>query len=362
VDIQCPVHAIFGVFKTEPLSSNELHQMIGRCRKVGSTHIYIPVREQYRPIDADLIYRRHAKNAAETGKLCEFNAHGILDMLPAQQTLLRLFSRIEAERNQSKNHLSPHFQASAASYRITRVAGSSEPTRQALKEARRQVDEETKQRILTAVPVDDKTFAQIRVMTREIQEGHERFTIENCVGIKPITAQIYDDFHILAGREQLERFTDLIDDEKLLKEFDREEAHINEPANQRSHHALWYQLLSEALTMVFDQDWYTVGRVVPKDEVEQRLALCLAADTANLSRQFARRADASQELVPILRWLLKQVGLLLQSGQVSREGIRVRGYSINTESLLKMRNYADARLEHLKLERMDSGGNTQNAE
>jgi hypothetical protein len=81
---------------------------------------------------------------------------------------------------------------------------------------------------------------------------------------------------------------------------------------------------------------------------------------------FKWRADQSQQSVAILRWMLSQIGLKLESEQVMRDGQRFRVYRINSDDYEKQRHYARLRREHLleqarlRLEEAEAFGITQN--
>ena len=226
VDIQHKVRAVFAIFRRQPLAAPDLHQMIGRCRNTQETHVYVEDCEQYLETRPSEIYRDAVENAVETGLECRTNGEGICEVTPIQDELLRLHSKIQAARNASMNQLKPHFTHLAVGYRIEIVRGSNPQEKQALKQAGERDDQQEKEAVLHADPVDEMRFHSLRTqhaITPEINWGHQRFVIEQSVGCE-INEAIYDDLHTEEGREKLILFTSLYEAEAELKKKDRKEA------------------------------------------------------------------------------------------------------------------------------------------
>lgn len=352
VDIQYPIRALFGIFYPEPLASSELHQMLGRCRNVKDTHVHLQQRGQYRATDRDVLFRRFLKNAAATGKQCDFDAHGVLYVTPAQETLLKLLCEIRAQRNRSKNHLFTHFREEALGYRMEWVEGFSNEVQGALLSAKEATAEEMKQSILNADPINNEDYEQTYVKTENIEAGHQRYLLEQLVGL-PITAQIYDDFYKEADREELRYFTDLLDDDGLLKHRAREEALKNVLITKWRHRSLRRQHVESVLVLLFGYEWYTSPETITKNELEQRLGPYLGFHQEDMINLLGVQFQKKARLTTVLRQILGCVGLEVEGRQQMRNRTRSYVYSLERTRLAKMRRYAESRLIRLKRDRQE---------
>ena len=365
IDIQTPVSAVCGIFNSRPLAAPDLHQMIGRARNTQATHVYVQPSHGNLEIDWHRIYHRHESNALKTGMACEFDRYGVLSVTPIQRSMLKLLSMIEAEQNRSSNALLSHFVALAQGYTINLIDRENEDLREDMKESRRQVAEAEKEAVMSADVVDYEAYEAHRnagTLTPDIRAGLERFKIEEMVGAE-ITSELYDDLHTSQQRETVRRFADLFDDVSALKDYDRRQAKQSTLMIKRKHYvqrqALLWRLIGdmwgEAGLSAMCQTEYSA------EDIEARMSNYLTLHKYDIAKVFGWRLDQSHQPVAILRWLLQQIGLKLDSRQIMRDGERFRVYSVDSNSYKHIRRYAEQNLKQRQLKRTSAENSASDA-
>ncbi len=363
VDITTQVRAVVGVFSLQPLAPADMHQMLGRCRNVQERHVWVQNTHKNLETDWQAIYQRHELSAVNTGFLCDFNEFGILAVNDIQKAMLKLLSLLEATRNRTM--CSPLYNfalmARREGYQLNFKKGVDDLMKETLKQATEEIEAQEKEEILNATPVSHEEFEQHRFadsQTPEIVAGYNRYKIEDSVG-QQITSQIYDDLGTSKKRDKLRRFTDLTEDEAILKHYDQQEAQSQTLLIKRQHRTLCRQLILNALEGVWGvapEGIYTTLEnatkvAVTAEEIAPGITPLIKEENSKLLSYMGWRSDQSHNPVAILRWLLGQIGLELTSKQLMVNGERFRVYSINESSLLRMQKYAASRRIHLQKKR-----------
>jgi hypothetical protein len=311
----------------------------------------VPCVEGQAEEDWQALYRRHEARALRTGEVCAFDAYGIPRTTPLQQAALKLLSQLEAERSRSRNNLLGHVVALARQqgYPLQYKDGDAPEVRQALKAHAERLAAARKAAVLAAESVDYAQLEQHRAqgtLTDAVRAGHERFVIEDTVGLT-LTPPIYDDLQTAPQREHLKRFTDLESRTEELMNSDRSEAQHNHLLNQRQHRTMQRSLLLTLIGAVFGDEGLDFSGELTGEEIAQRMASFLAQQHADVQLYFERRADLSNQPVPLLRWLLNKIGVKLKSRQVDRKDGRYMVYFLDQEHLATWKAYARARQAHL---------------
>lgn len=363
VDITADVRAVVGIFSYQPLAPADMHQMLGRCRKVRERHVWVHNIETDRETDWQTIYRQHEQSAMHTGLLCEFDEYGILAVNDIQRAMLKLLSLLEARRNHTMNTPLYTFAllARLEGYHLGFCKGENKQMKEKLKSANEQIKQQEKEAVLNASPVDHEAYEQHcmnNTQTAEVQAGYERFKIEDSIG-QPITAKIYNDLGTSKKREKLRRFADLTEDPALLQKYDQQEALDQTLLMKRKHRTLCQKLILEVLVSVWGgdpQDPYAILETathepVHAEEIAEHITPLINEENSKLLAFIGWRNDQSHKPIAILRWLLDQIGVTLISRQVMVERERFRVYTIKKESYENMLAYAHSRRAHLENKR-----------
>jgi hypothetical protein len=370
IDIKVPVRAVCAVFKGHHLPAGDLHQLLGRCRSTQETHAYVQPVKGRRLDDWQMIYNMHERNAIRTGEICDFNQEGIYAITPIQQSMLKLLSLLEASRNRSINDLLSYFVSLSQGYHVCYHDGENHALREELRESKQILAKIERHNVMQAEPIDHAQMdlhRQEGTLTPEIRAGHRRWLIEDSVGCT-LDDQLYDDLHAPKAREHLRHFTDLATDELELRQRDQQQASDDHLLHQRNHHTMRQRLLKRLIRDVWGEEGLEAGTELglSKADITARMTDFMQLHLVDLVTFFKWRADQSQQSVAILRWMLSQIGLKLESEQVMRDGQRFRVYRINSDDYEKQRHYARLRREHLleqarlRLEEAEALGITQN--
>ena len=177
VDIQVEVQAVFGIFMGSILTHEEMLQMLGRCRRVEETHVFL--NRSKRPelcIDAKRLFTQKYHKALRTHELCFVADDGRLEITAAQRNYLQLWSKATAKRNNSLNNVASLFQTLAQdTYTLESVPlnGIYLPLFDE-DDLTPQSDTERKKRLLQAQPVDRATFDKIARTTGVLARARRR--------------------------------------------------------------------------------------------------------------------------------------------------------------------------------------------
>ncbi|GAB4526194.1 MAG: hypothetical protein OHK0046_42820 [Anaerolineae bacterium] len=358
LDVTCPVAGVYGIFYNTPLIPTDFLQMLGRWRSAAERHAYVQSAERDDPTDWQTLAATQMYAAYRTSSLSGFSQYRLSFATPTQHHINTLLAKLRADENIQRNHMLAQFTARARQegFTLRFHEGTSEATRQALRTTRETMLEARKGRILNADPVDHAAMDLHRragTLTPEVRDGYERFKMEDCAG-QTLTPEMYDDLHKPAQREALRRFTNLLEPLKALQARDREQAdHL---LIKRRHYTANSLLIAEALTAVWGKQAVKAitGRadlaalaMVTAGEVVERLQPFLTHRLEQLQAYLDMRGDLSTQPIPVLRRVMRHIGLRLGAKQVMRHKERIMVYWIEAENVAKMLCYAASRLQHL---------------
>lgn len=356
IDITTPVRAVCGVFGSQPLAPADMLQMMGRCRTALERHAFVqPVRGN-RPTDWRDLLHTDTTNAAHTAELAHFAAYHIDTADPVLSDAAKLLAQYRAQRNAAMNDPLSYFVAYAHDdgYTLHYEDSAGDPVlKTTLQSIRKTLKSERKQAVLNAEPVTHQQLDHHRrrgELTPTVRAGHERFKIEDTVGLT-INPQIYDDLHTPNLRQRVRRFTDLFDALDHLQASDRQEAIDGWLLSKRSHRTATRLLFERIIRHLFNCDVLQLPAVlhkIPARDIHTRMNGFLDLYGDPIKRLLGWRPDHhTDNPTALLRWLLKQIGLKLVSTQVGNGKKRYRVYSLDTQQFDKMVQYAEARLAHL---------------
>lgn len=368
IDITAPVAGAFGLFqRVNGLSAYDYHQLLARARHAGEYHAYVQDCEGKRPTSAETIIARHERVAERTGAACDFDQHGIMVMPPILKNAAWLLAQLEAHRNAAQNAPLRHFKALADGYTIASTTGKNEAVQAEIKASRETVKARHKDAVLTAPVVDDETLQAARdtgKLTPELRAGNEAYKILHSVGRDELTEVLYDDLHTPDQRGKLRTFTNLDESPDVLKDLDRREAGAGVLVSRRQHYTLTQSLIVGMLTAVWGIDWRAgADQELTAAEITERLSAWITDHKHDLHNVLGRHYGKSQEPLPLLRWVLAQVGLALTSRQIMRDKTRLMVYRLDRAALAKMDAYAVTRRAMLERRRAEialkvASGNT----
>jgi hypothetical protein len=364
IDITSPVRGVCALFPTRPHTPADYHQMIMRCRQADERHVWVQRADGSTETKWEEIYRLYEGAAMATAGLCEFDDYGVLAVTSIHKAMLKLLAKLQAERNEQSNDPLSYFVALAKheGYEIDfSDAAEDDSIKADLSDAGRKVKAEEKEgrRRAKSISHDEyQVYQQAGNVTDEIRYGHDRYKIEDVVGLE-WTDQLDDDLESSQKREALRRFADLETPAEELKAKDRAEASTPEGWGgvllmKRKHFTMQAELINEALRLVY-RDGLDDGCKIPlrAEDIEERLGDFAQRREKELMRALGWRSNQSRNAVPLLRWMLGRVGLRLNKARRMVNGARVGEYWLDEETLDKQRAYAAARLEHLENKRRD---------
>lgn len=366
VDIQARARGVLGVFYQQPLSPADMLQMMGRCRNAEERAAYVQNADGSRETDPAALYTQGIQNARHTARLAAFEAHHLAaddDMLKG---IHRLLSEYSAERNRAMNAPLSFFAAlaEAEGYRIEYHDGENRALRDMLKATKERLAEEHKSLVLTSAPVDHDDYEQVQRaggLTPEIRAGHERFKIEDTVGLT-ISPAIYDDLHSSAARARLRRFADLWDDLDSLGAADRQDAADGVLYSKRTHRLAQRRFFEAVCKLAFDcapDELPERVKDMPADELARRAAPLLDTFQPQLVNLLGYRPGVhSARPIPVIRFILARFGVKLTSQKASKkneDGGQPMVYGVDISRWDVWRAYAAARLNHLAEKRRQAG-------
>ncbi len=356
VDIRARALGVFGIFRNQPTTAADHLQAMGRCRHANERHAYVQDARGNRITDAAELYRLNAKTAAYTAAMGDFAQHGLVAMRDIEQEIERLQASYKAERNRMLNAPLAFFAALARAegYTLAYENGVDKALRDALTSARQDLKNAAKQARLTNAAVTTEAYEQHRrnqTITPAIRAGHERFIIEDAVGLT-ITPTIHDDLDTSQKRAALRRFTNLGRDGHELAAEDRAEAERGILPQRRTHskqERTFFELFCKQVFECQSNELASVLIDVSADTIAEKMDGFIELNGEHLTRLYGWRPAAhSHNPVAVVRWLLNKYGLKLDRKQVMQDGRRFMVYSLNLESWQRQKRYGGARLAHLK--------------
>jgi hypothetical protein len=111
-----------------------------------------------------------------------------------------------------------------------------------------------------------------------------------------------------------------------VKEIDVQEASQGKPLSRRQHRLMRRHLGLQLIQNVFGEDGLKSTAELTADEITKRAETFLILNRENLKTFLGWRPDQSHNSVPIVRWVLDQVGVKLASRQITRGGQRFMIY------------------------------------
>jgi hypothetical protein len=351
IDVQAQVAGVFGLFFSQPaaLSPTDYLQMLGRFRSARERHAFVEDYHASEPTDWQAIYPWDVKAAQYTAAAAGFSAYEIEAAPDHLKAVNKLHAMISAHRNAHRNDLLSAFVhlATAEGYEIVYQEEQRRDIARLVKETRARVAEARKEQIVAApaVTADElELYRQQGTITPRHRFGFERWKIEDTIGLE-ITSDLYDLFHSRARREALRRFTDLETDLNLLQERDRKQAEDRYLLTSRGHYTEHRSLIVGAIDAVFgdldDTSELSAG------DISERLQPYLTTHLDKVQAILDRRADLSEDPVCVFRRILSKIGVKLGRRQVMVNGQRFMVYSIDRDSVARMRHFAGARRRFL---------------
>lgn len=337
------IRAICAVLMADVIPASDCHQLINRCRHVQETHIFIQQSDGHREIDPDVIYERRLTEAAKTGHVAHFDAHGVRVASDSQKQLHRLLSRIEASDNASLNDLATDFRSLAKGYASIVVDdGIDETTRDDLHDIAQIVGEIEKAAVLRAEPVDPSTYKRLSALnqlTADIQAGHLRWQIEYAAG-QTITPMLYDHLHDPRDRAKIYQLTDYrYATDAELQERDRLDT--IHPIGKRRHYTRRNLLIERFIKDVFGTEGIHT-RPMSKAYIENAVNTFMALNGDDMFATFEKRRDASTQPMAIFRWVMTDLlGFLIVSERKMFQRKQTYVYSVNASSLRQQMTLAD---------------------
>lgn len=358
IDITAPVSAVFGLFqRVKGLSPYDYHQLIARARRAGVYHAYVQNCEGRASTNPETIITRHERVAWLTGAACDFDQHGITTLPPILKNAAWLLAQLEAHRNAAQNAPLRYFVALADGYTITTRNGKNQAVQAKIKASRESVKAQHKSAVLAAPVVDDEALQAARdngKLTPELRAGNEAYKILHSVGRDELTEPLYDDLHTPDQRSKLRTFTNLDESPDVLKDLDRREAGAGVLVSRRQHYTLTQSLIVGMLAAVWGACWRDgADQELTAAEIETRLSAWIADHKHDLHSVLGRHYGKSQDALPLLRWVLSQVGLTLERKQVMRDKQRLMIYRLDRAALAKMDAYAATRRAMLERRRAE---------
>ncbi len=326
VDIQTPVHAVFGLFSPETITADEMHQMMARCRHAQAYHVCIQSHSRNRETSVKALYEREMHNISDTGKLFNnrssvswiIDSNGVSQLSAEQLRYLRLWCNITARINSSLNDLwgefiklafeefdlidcrDPHAEDRAIEREISN-----------LRHVHQVID---KQMILNATSLDRDSYNHRRdrgQYTEYDTAGYIRWTIETGYR-QEITLAIYDHWED-HGLRKLHTFVDVVSvpANALMRDMSQDSAGFAVPF--RSHSAQKRELIHKALRAVWG-DFDCIDKLggITLKELNTRMASYLHENQPELWRVFRWRQAHDHKPKPVLNRLLKEMGLRLE--------------------------------------------------
>lgn len=357
VDVTAPIAGVYGVFTSRPLLPSDMMQMLLRYRHAEKFVVNVqPATSDTLETDAHTLYTR-AITAAQRG------GQGIYDNAPLSETLhasARLMAALHADDNRQRRDIRATFAhlAQAEGFTLASSDTADQTMRDRLKMLRETLRDERKQKTIAATPISKHELDALRErgddITEAIRLGHERWQIENTVGLT-ISPQVYDDLHTPKQRRALRLFTALDADRADLIRLDRADIEGEAWLSKRRYVCQRTALIERVLTAVFPAG-LTADVWLTSADIYERLG-DVAALIRDLQLFFNDRADYSSAPLAVLRRVLGYAGLTLDRKRVRGGDGRYWVYRIEQDSLERWETYVQARRVMLA-ERADEGAAT----
>ncbi len=348
IDITAEVGVVYGFFTGNDLTAEDLHQMLGRCRKATDFRVYLTGHGGDRETDAQQLYSRYMSNLQRTGLICEYDPYGNAQLAASQQRFLQLQCAVEAARNDALNHRYTRFLALARPlFKLEFIQYDVEEAREAYQDNEKAHQATWEAAILAATPVSAATYQaalKAHQLTPELQLGYERGKIE-AFYVQQLTPELLQEWDHGKGEAHLSRFQHLFLDIEATQHRDRQEESWAVAWGKRHHFTIKRQLVVQALHMMFGEDLDTTP--MPVADFEKRLygpfEGWVTAHEADLRDYLGRRSHQNGDPLNILRHCLKLVGLKLS---ITYEGKkRDKFYALDPLRLVTMQNLTRIQLQ-----------------
>ena len=348
IDIKAEVGVVYGLFTGNDLTAEDLHQMLGRCRKAKDFRVYLTGHGGDRETDAQQLYSRYMSNLHRTGLICEYDPYGNAHVAASQQRFLQLQCAVEAARNDSLNHRYARFLALARPiFKLEFIQYDVEEAREAYRDNKKAHQEQWKAAILAATPVSAATHQaalEANLLTPELQLGYERGQIEAFYR-QQLTPELLQEWDQGKGKARLSRFQHLFLDARVTQDLDRQEESWGVGWGKRHYFILEHQLVVHALHIMFGEDLDTTP--MPVTDFEERLygpfGDWITAHQSDLDDFLGRRDHQNSKPINILRHCLKLVGLKLSTTYEGQK--RDKFYALDPLRLLAMQNLTRSQLQ-----------------
>lgn len=357
IDIQTPVQAVFGLFSANTLPGDEIHQMLGRCRKASTFHVWVQGSSIQREDRANPLLDREYNAIENTGRwfksksrvTWDIDNDGIACLNPTHQAYLQFWCRVKAKTNYSLNNIQAEFlRLAGTEFTIRRLPNQqTEQLQNNIRIIGRAYKEIDRKLILNSTSIDVKTYQMLRdrgEATPQLTAGYIRGLIEG--GYRQlITPELYEHYDEGRGIGRLHTFLDFINTPEQAIQQDRDQDTFGVAIPNRKHHLMRRELILKAITLVFGNvEQLEDAGYVSKRHIEAALRMFTAENHHQLWMFFKWRVGHDNKPVSVLRRLLREMGLHLTK---SYSGQSIGKYQIDPASLADMTEYA---LFHLDFE------------
>lgn len=346
VDIQTEASCVLGLFDSHTLPADEIHQMIGRCRKATEFHICIPAHSGSEITDSEALYQRERSSLRDTGRLykCKSSVSweiggGKNRLCKNQEKYLRLWSKIEGKTTHSKNNLLGHFiYLAQGEFDITFRTANHDSVSEKLENLRTAQETIDKHLVLTSPSIDEETYQRLCEQgkcTPVTKAGFIRWGIEHGYR-QPITSKIYDHWED-GGLNKLRNFINLHSNQEDVIALDEYQDAKGYAVPFRSHFAMKRNLIREVLDVVWgNYDDLNDTQYVSLDHISTVMGPFIQKHKKHMWCFFKWRLNHSPIPKNVLRRLLKEIGLSLEC---PRAGIYKGLYGIKRDDLKTMLDY-----------------------
>jgi superfamily II DNA or RNA helicase len=354
IDIQTPVHGVYGLFPKQPLTPTQMLQMLGRCRNAGERWVWVCNAEnQDIETDVKALFARDMGKALLTAEYADFEAYNIQAVDTPQKQINHLKAAFTSDDNKQRQNLKSTFIAYAENegYSIVNNYAKSDVGKLAYQLAKQAVSDCQKDLTLSSEAIAPDLHKQLKKdgkSTDETDAGLLRYLIEDTPGIE-VQSGLYDLFADKRQRARLNRFIDLRDDIENLKRFDRHEAQTSVLLGKRSHLTAIRELVSRAIVAVFGRDGLDNQAEFSREQIETALSDFMNEYAYDIRTFIDNRNDLSNDLLSVFRRILNKVGIKLAYHQIMRDGKRFYLYFIDPEHLQMWRNLAHIGLHYRQL-------------
>jgi hypothetical protein len=277
IDIQAHVAGVYGIFSQNNWgSAGSILQQIMRFRNAGERRLYVPpVFDGEEETDWKPKYSREMAKLRGTAEAASFEAHNISIEDPAQQSILKLQTQLQAQRAAERNELFSYVIARAKDEGFELQFDESEDPaiRGRLREARAALRDEKREMTMNLAALSPEAFDQLRragLVGRQEDCQLSRWKIEYAAG-QAITEELYDLLSSGKKRSDFNRVVDLLENMEKLQERDRAQALAGDLISKRGHYTKHQQLTVAALRIVFGIDFWNSKEELTEAQINERL-------------------------------------------------------------------------------------------